>query len=496
MSTQFQRQPAAAAQNRYDLTVVGGGIYGIMLTLEAARRGYKTLLLEQHDFHAGVSFNSLRIIHGGLRYLQHMDIRRYFESVNERRWFMRHMPDQVKPLKCLMPLYGRGLKRPSTFGCALKLNDLLGIRRNAGVVVPNHLPAGGIVGINQTRQLFPAVETRGLQGAGLWHDGLMVNHQRLSIELLRWARACGAVVLNYTQARALQTQGNVIAAVEALDRVSGASLSFKTTAVINAAGPQVAWLAERFDRPAPLLFPPTLSFNLLLDHPAIAQTAVAIQPPQAYSRMYFVLPWRGKMLAGTHQAAYNGPLDNAQPTEAQLDEFTRDLSEAVPGLRLTRQHILRVYAGLLPAAKPGDDEPSHRPTWIEHAQHGGPTNLYSVSGVKYTTARLVAEQTLRRIYKRKLKPYGTQSIRPPAEDALDFFDYRPNLSRPEALRRVAAMESVVCLDDMVHRRADWGAEPAEAHAAREALRSVLHDMPDHPPTHTAHAAMPTQPQAA
>lgn len=115
----IRRDPAAAAQESYDLIVIGGGIYGIALALESSRRGWRPLLLERGDFGGETSLNSLGIVHGGLRYLQSLDIIRFRESVAERRWFLAHFPDLVEPLKCLMPLYGGGLRRRSVIAAAL-----------------------------------------------------------------------------------------------------------------------------------------------------------------------------------------------------------------------------------------------------------------------------------------------------------------------------------------------------------------------------------------
>ena len=161
------RQPELFSQRKYDLIIVGGGIYGVMLTLEAVFRGLRPLLLERNDFGGATSFNSLRIVHGGFRYLQTLDLPRYFESVQERRWFLANFPDLVNPLPCLIPLYGQGVRRKSILRTALFVNDLLSGNRNVGVSLENQLPPGKILGRAATVSAFPDVDPRNLQGAAL-----------------------------------------------------------------------------------------------------------------------------------------------------------------------------------------------------------------------------------------------------------------------------------------------------------------------------------------
>lgn len=136
----IQRDPVAVDRSSYDLVIVGGGVYGIALALEAARRRLGVLLVERRDFGGETSWNSLHIIHGGLRSLQSMDLHRFREMVAERRWWLQQFPDLVEPVPCLMPLYGRGLRRPSVLRSALLVTDLLSRNRNRGVRFDRFLP--------------------------------------------------------------------------------------------------------------------------------------------------------------------------------------------------------------------------------------------------------------------------------------------------------------------------------------------------------------------
>jgi glycerol-3-phosphate dehydrogenase len=204
----ISRNPSTATQQTYDLIIVGGGIYGVMLSLESARRGLRSLLIERQDFGGSTSHNSLRIVHGGFRYLQTADFHRFYESVNERRWFLKNFPDLVQPLPCLMPLYGKGLRRPPILKTALLMNDAMSFYRNQNIRSDAHLEDGKIISPQQVKQLFPQVDPEGLKGGAVWHDARMPDSQRLLISLLKWACSLGAIALNYVEAQQILTENH------------------------------------------------------------------------------------------------------------------------------------------------------------------------------------------------------------------------------------------------------------------------------------------------
>lgn len=457
----IQRSPAEAAAQEHDLIVIGGGIYGACLTLEAARRGLRPLLLERGDFGEATSWNSLRLLHGGLRYLQTFDLRRYWESVAERRWFCRTFPELVRPQECLMPLYGQGLKRPLIFGAALLIDDLLSRHRNVGVDRAGHLGRGRVLSVEDTIARFPLVDRRGLRGAGLWYDAGMVSSQRVLIEILRWACSLGATALNYVKAVELVKRKARIVGVRACDVIEGRTYRFTSGAVCNCAGPWSAELAADFDRPRPELFRPSLAFNVMLDRQPPSTSAVAVTPRRqgVHSPVFFVYPAFGRLLAGTVHLPWTGGTEQPAPREEDLEAFLADLNAALPGLDARREHVLRVFAGLLPATAPGRARLAVRPTIWDHAQSGGPLGLVSVAGVKFTTARLVAERTLRALgdgFGRL--PVKEDARRPSSASGIDF-DH-PGASpfdavSVRAMRRIVEEEAVVTIDDLLFRRTNW-----------------------------------------
>ena len=457
------REPANASKQEYDLIIIGGGIYGAMLSLEASLRGLHSLLLERGDFGEHTSFNSLRIIHGGLRYLQNLDLRRFRESVGERRWFLQFFPHVVKPLPCLIPLYGNGLHRPFVFRIALWANHLLSHNRNKGIRVNRHLPHGQVIKADQTCAIFPSVDRQGLKGAAIWYDAYMPDSQRLLIDVLRWACELGGTALNYVEARHLLKNKNCVVGVMAVDRESGKTHEYRTSTVVNAAGPWSRDVAARFDGDQPSLFKGSLAWNVLLDRKNVSDHAVAVAPKTPGGRTYFIVPWKGKVFAGTGHAPWlKGTDEPPMPSTDQIHAFLDDLNLAVPGLKVSPRDILRVFAGLLPATEAGGTGLAVREVILDHARYEGPRGLWSISGVKFTTARLVAEKTLNRIFpdKKASSCFQNATFRPPQylQSKHGIFDFDLSLldsngsTWVNSLRSLIKEESVQHLDDLFFRR--------------------------------------------
>ncbi len=467
------RYPAKAAATEHDLIIIGGGIYGVMLALEAGKRGKRALLLEKDDFGGATSRNHLRTVHGGLRYLQSLDVPRFYESVPERLWFMANFPALVHVLPCLMPLYGRGLMRPGILRAGLLLNDVLSIGRNRGLAAGSRLPMGRIIGRDSTRRLFPQVDPRGLKGAALWYDAAMPEHQRLLLELLRWAGDLGATALNYVEADHLLLQKGRVRGVVAADRESAQNLEFRAPVVINAAGPWCRELAKKFDQDHPsLLRRRLLLFNILFRTQALSEYALALVPPGRPGHTYFVHNWQGRLLAGTGEVLLADDDRESLPRPADIAGFIADMNDAVPDLSLGKNDIEWVYSGILPASASG--KLAARETILDHGKHLGPEGLFSVSGVKYTTSRRVAEKTLKNIFphvraKRCLPPEAANSRR-------GFFTYDWQAGGDwdaNALRSLVEEEAVMHLDDLLFRRTGLGENPRRAMDLLPRLRSLF-----------------------
>ena len=461
----ISRNPQEASKKTYDVIIIGGGIYGAMLFLTAGTRGLKSLLLERNDFGGATSFNSLRILHGGLRYLQTLDFPRFFESVAERKWFMKTFPELVHPLSCLMPLYNKGLLRSPVLRTALKLNDLLSLNRNWGVPPGSVIPKGKIISKEEVENIFPEVDKNNLKVGAVWSDGSIPDSQRIIIEVLKQACSFGASAINYCEVVDVVKDGIEISGVEAIEHETGNHLKFKSKVIINSAGPWSRQLGIKFDRDYEHLFRPSIAWNVLFNRKAISDHALAITPDKPNASTYFLRPWKGMLLVGTVHEPWSGNIENPQPLKSSVKNFIDDLNHSVPELNLSEEEILHIYSGLLPVKENGTKRLTKRGVIIDHSESGGPKGLFSIAGIKFTTSRLFAEKTINMIFPRAKGSDVTPININKKECGLFDFDWYPDeydSSWKEILKKIIERESVVHLDDLILRRTSIGDNPSRA----------------------------------
>ena len=465
--TKILRDISSAKSQNYDAIIIGGGFYGVMLAYESSSRGLKTLLLEKNDFGSATSFNSLRIVHGGLRYLQTLDLHRFKESVAERKWFMRNFPNLAKPISCLMPLYNKGLQRNSIMWAALNLNDILSATRNKSVNPDNNLLGGKVVSAERVKELFPSVYDIELKGGAIWSDGAIDDSQIVLIEILKKAAQFGCTPLNYVKVKDIILQENQVHGVVAVDQESSEEIEFTSKIVINSTGPWSRSLAEQFHHDFDNLFQYSIAWNILFDVDAISEHALAITPPKDNAKAYFLRPWKGKLFAGTVHETWKNVEDTPIPSESSVLSFIDDLNLSIPSLNLSKDNIVQIYSGLLPAKEEGTNQLAVREVIINHGQQDGPQGLYSLSGVKLTTSRLVAEKVIEQIFgrngeisKRNLE-FDNKSIEEYGVFDIDWH-YTTDENFNEILRSKIKNESVVHLQDLIVRRTTLGDNPHRA----------------------------------
>lgn len=408
----MQRDADALGAETHDLLIVGGGIYGACAASDAARRGLRVALIERGDFGGETSHNSLKTIHGGIRYIQHLDISRLMSSARERGHWMTLAPDLVVPRRFVIPLYGHGTRGPEAFGAAALVYNALTMR-----IRGRQVPAARVIPAHDCSGLMPGIDTSAMTGGGAWHDGQILDANRLLMAFLRDAAQNGARIANYVAARDFLGPANRVQGAVVEDLLTGRSLEIRARLTLNCAGAGAATLARRarHDLTAHSFSAMARAMNLVVDRDLTAGTAFGVTSRRKSDalidrggRMFFVVPWMGQTLIGTAHLPFEDDPEEYRFDEADLRDFIAEIDEAAPGLRLTREDIAYCYAGLTPAALDddigggvgggstggGEVRRRRRGTIIDHRAADGVDGLISVVSIKYTTARLVAERVV------------------------------------------------------------------------------------------------------
>jgi glycerol-3-phosphate dehydrogenase len=506
-----RRDSAALADREFDLLVAGAGAHGAFSAWDAALRGFSVALVDRGDFASGTSSNSLKIAHGGLRYLQKLDIRRMRASAAERSTLVRLAPHLVRPLAFAVPTRGFGVDGAPAFRAGLALNDLVTWDRNADLPAPSRIPAGRMLSRAEAVALFPGFDA-GLSGGALWYDCQILHPERLFIAVVDAAVEAGATAVNYITLRGPLIRDGKVAGAAAEDMLDGGRFEIRARAVLNATG---TWwpdlLPSRAGAARPRL---ARGLNLVVRRRAAdcalgfrSRTTAAEDPVNGGHRYIFLCPWCDHTLLGTSYTP--DPGDRAPLRLREIEALLAEFNTAYPALDLKLDEVTFFHSGLVPL-KSGMERgrataPSERPWIIDHAAEGL-AGMVTVVGPKLTTARLVAEQAVNRVAERlglragssrtreaPLVPGGGSAV---GGDRLGVL-YGPRAARVAALAQsraewaeplspdcpmtgaevIHAMrhEAAVRLSDVVFRRSDLGTAgrpPAGALSAAARLMAI------------------------
>ena len=441
------------ASGTHDLIVVGGGFHGACIAWDATLRGLQVALIERDDFGAATSANSLRIVHGGLRYLARGNLRRMRESIRERSALLRIAPTLVQPLPILVPTTGHGTHGRLALAAALRLNDLCSPHRNHGLDAAHRVPDGRLVALEECRRLFPAFPAEGASGGALWHDARLTHPERLTLAFVRAAARQGALVANHCALQRVLTDGGTVQGVAAMDRLGSGGVEIRGRAVVVAAGPWTASLSGADPTRLPHAFALNVEIGGRLADVAAgvrAPTGAAEDPVIGGHRFLFLAPQERTTLLGTWYAPAGGGSEAelvARGAAALLAEFRA----ACPALELDAADIAGYHWGWLPLKAGRErgrpDALAERPRVLEHRAAGGVSNMFSVEGVKFTTARSVAKDVTDRVMAalgRAPVPCRTAEVRVDEGDLLEA-------TLEARVRRAVREEMAMRLPDVLRR---------------------------------------------
>ncbi len=389
--------PTRTFERPFDLIVIGAGINGAGIARDATLRGLSVLLVDKGDVGAGTTSRSTRLVHGGLRYLEHFEVPLVRESLRERETLLHIAPHLVHPLSFLLPIYEEHKRRPVLIRAGMMAYDALSLDKS--------LERHRMLSRDEALRREPGLRADGLRGAAAYYDAQAAYPERLALENALDARRLGAVVLPYMRVTGLERVHDRVVGVTLHDELHGAEHRARGALVVNAAGPWVdEILGEDGGRAgsASRLIGGTKGSHLVVEpFPGAPREAVYAEAV-GDGRPYFVVPWNGLYLIGTTDTRYDGDLDAVAATDDEIAYLIEETNRLIPGAALAPEQVLYTYAGVrpLPAAPDGDEAAITRSHVVhDHARREVPEaerleGLVSIVGGKITTYRQLAQETV------------------------------------------------------------------------------------------------------
>jgi glycerol-3-phosphate dehydrogenase len=391
--TLLDRARSAAS---FDLVVVGGGATGLGTALDAAARGFSTLLVEAEDFAKGTSSRATKLVHGGVRYLAQGNVALVREALRERKLFLDNAPHLAQPLPFLVPAYGlagRLLDLPF-YGIGLAIYEALSGSERLGRV--------GLLGRSAALAAAPGLEPHRLAGAIRYWDG-QFDDARFAVALARTAIRAGATVLNHCRVDGLVIEAGRVAGVAVEDRETGDRFEVRGRCIVNATGVWVDGL-RRLDEPAARdLVAPSQGVHLVVDRELFPSPAAMLVPKTADGRVLFAVPWLGKVILGTTDTPrHDTPLE-PRPLPEEIDFILAEAGRRLAA-PLSRSDVRSAWVGLRPLVKPAARDGDTKRISREHTVEVSPHGLVTVTGGKWTTYRAMAESVLAACFAHGLLP--------------------------------------------------------------------------------------------
>ncbi|MFN8615259.1 MAG: glycerol-3-phosphate dehydrogenase [Vampirovibrionales bacterium] len=383
---------AIHASKVYDLMVVGGGINGAGIARDASERGISVLLVDQGDFGSGTSAYSTRLIHGGLRYLEHYDIPLVKEALTERNLLLTNASHRVHPLLFGIPTYNTKGSRPQwLIRLGVWAYEALAYWGGEHSALP---PSKGYSAKGFLSQ-FPGVKAQNLKGGITYSDAQVELPERLCLETVLAAEAAGATVRNYTKATQIKIENQQASEVSLRDCLTGEQTIARARVIVNASGPWVDNVLALAKPIFPKLMGGTKGTHLVVaPFPGAPHHALYVEATDG--RPYFIIPWLGNYLIGTTDIPYSGSLDSVEPSEGEIEYLLNETNRVIPKAYLQRHQVLYAYAGVrpLPASNAATPAAISRRHQLRSHEDEGVENLFSVVGGKLTTFRQLAEEVV------------------------------------------------------------------------------------------------------
>ena len=423
----MKRSIESLAKEKFDLLIIGAGIHGACAARDASLRGLKVAIIDMSDLCGATSHNSMKTIHGGIRYLQHLNIKRTIESIREQNIWLQTAPHLVKPLPFIMPTKGYGMRGPIAMSIGIFLYSLLSFFQSLRTNRQARLNVGKVI----SRSAYQSIESRAkvskVTGAAVWNDAQVEFANRATLEILEHASQNGAQVCNYVKASELIYDGSRIVGVKARDILGDKIFNISSKITLNAAGP---WVAEVLGQ-GQLAKTPNITLNL-----SKSMNLVTTLPASKYAsafesshssdskidqakRQYFVVPWLDRSIIGTTHFTHPRNKPSSIMLDDEVNSYMSEVNDLFTDIKLTQDDVLYCYHGITPGDNDTQDSEDnqasrlHHSLVLDHMDADKIEGLISIISVKWTTARLVAEKAIDGVTKKlDLKARSSTRVMP------------------------------------------------------------------------------------
>lgn len=366
----------------WDLIIIGGGATGLGTALDAATRGYKTLLLEKSDFANGTSSRSTKLAHGGVRYLAQGNLSLVKEALKERGLMLKNAPHLVKMLPFVIPSYKWWEK--FYYGIGLKIYDWMAQHYRIGKTK--------LINTKKVKEIFHNLNLKGLNGGVIYYDG-QFDDARLALNIAQTGADNGAVLLNYFEVQDLIKEHGKIRGVTAEDLETNKKYSLHAKVVINATGVFADSILKLDNGIAKPIIKVSQGIHLVLKRKFLQSKDALMIPKTSDGRVLFAVPWKDHLLVGTTDTPLKAPSSQPRALDEEIQFILNNLQNYLVN-KPTIDDVLSVFAGLRPLVVPPDKEKGTKEISRDHKLLIDESNLITITGGKWTTYRKMAEDTV------------------------------------------------------------------------------------------------------
>lgn len=365
----------------WDIIIIGGGATGLGAAVDAASRGYKTLLVEQHDFAKGTSSRSTKLVHGGVRYLQQGNIKLIREALKERGLLLQNAPHVCQPMQFVLPVYSWYKKW--YYGIGLMLYDFISDNNSLGKTT--------IVSARRVKELLPAIRDANLKGGILYYDGRF-DDARLAVNLAQTAAFYGATILNYCKVVDLIKKGDQITGISCRDKLCQHIYKVNGKVIINATGVFTDSILQMESTDSKPIVSVSQGVHIVIDNKFFPGSKALMVPETSDGRVLFAVPWNNKIMVGTTDTPVEKVSLDPIPLTGEID-FIIEHFNKYSIAAITRKNILSVFAGLRPLVSIKQvSNTSILPR--DHVILVSKMGLVTITGGKWTTYRKMAQEVV------------------------------------------------------------------------------------------------------